>query len=175
MKNLIHLILLVGILVFSTSSAEAHRSGCHRWHSCPSDSGSYSCGDAGHPCQYPTYPASGGVVYPSSGYYKDCYDCQLKKVPTNDTRTLKTTLKKGDSGSSVTTLQKILKKEGFFEDEPSGYYGEITQKAVQEFQKKYLIVSSGTPSTTGFGNIGWATLSKLNELYPNGVGFFSNI
>jgi len=35
---------LVGAPVF------AHRSGCHRWHSCPSDSGSYTCGDAGHPC-----------------------------------------------------------------------------------------------------------------------------
>jgi hypothetical protein len=32
----------------STSLAEAHRSGCHRWHSCPSDSGSYICGDTGH-------------------------------------------------------------------------------------------------------------------------------
>lgn len=27
--------------------AEAHRDGCHRWHSCPSDSGSYVCGDLG--------------------------------------------------------------------------------------------------------------------------------
>jgi hypothetical protein len=25
----------------------AHRDGCHRWHSCPSDSGSYVCGDLG--------------------------------------------------------------------------------------------------------------------------------
>lgn len=24
------------------------RSGCHRWHSCQSDSGSYTCGDTGH-------------------------------------------------------------------------------------------------------------------------------
>jgi hypothetical protein len=40
--------LLVLILsFFSTSLAEAHRSGCHRWHSCPSDSGSYICGDIG--------------------------------------------------------------------------------------------------------------------------------
>lgn len=28
--------------------AEAHRSGCHRWHSCPSDTGSYICGDLGY-------------------------------------------------------------------------------------------------------------------------------
>lgn len=26
----------------------AHRSGCHRWHSCPSDTGSYVCGDLGY-------------------------------------------------------------------------------------------------------------------------------
>jgi hypothetical protein len=30
------------------TATEAHRSGCHRWHSCPSDSGSYICGDTGH-------------------------------------------------------------------------------------------------------------------------------
>jgi hypothetical protein len=70
-------------LVTMPTMAQAHRSGCHRWHSCPSDSGSYTCGDAGHPCQYPTYPSTGGVIYPPSGYYKDCYDCALKKVPTN--------------------------------------------------------------------------------------------
>jgi micrococcal nuclease len=32
---------------------EAHRSGCHRWHSCPSDTGSYTCGDLGHCSQCP--------------------------------------------------------------------------------------------------------------------------
>jgi hypothetical protein len=30
------------------SDAHGHRSGCHRWHSCPSDTGSYVCGDTGH-------------------------------------------------------------------------------------------------------------------------------
>ena len=30
------------------SEAEAHQDGCHRWHSCPSDSGSYVCGDTGY-------------------------------------------------------------------------------------------------------------------------------
>lgn len=33
---------------FSVVIVEAHRSGCHRWHSCPSDSGSYVCGDIGY-------------------------------------------------------------------------------------------------------------------------------
>ncbi|OGK31099.1 hypothetical protein A3F29_03875 [Candidatus Roizmanbacteria bacterium RIFCSPHIGHO2_12_FULL_33_9] len=79
-KITLALIILALVIPFVSF---AHRSGCHRWHSCPSDSGSYTCGDAGYPCQYPTYPASGGVVYPPSGYYKDCYDCVLKSVPIN--------------------------------------------------------------------------------------------
>ena len=43
-------IALVGILSITVQSPQvsAHRSGCHRWHSCPSDSGSYTCGDTGY-------------------------------------------------------------------------------------------------------------------------------
>jgi hypothetical protein len=33
--------------------SEAHRDGCHRWHSCPSDTGSYVCGDMGYASQCP--------------------------------------------------------------------------------------------------------------------------
>jgi len=33
--------------------ASAHRDGCHRWHSCPSDTGSYICGDTGHYSECP--------------------------------------------------------------------------------------------------------------------------
>ena len=47
----------------------AHQSGCHRWHSCPSDSGSYTCGDLGYPCNYPTYSSSGSSYTPSYNYY----------------------------------------------------------------------------------------------------------
>lgn len=46
----------------STATAEAHQSGCHRWHSCPSDTGSYVCGDLGYPCgggTGPPAPAAG--------------------------------------------------------------------------------------------------------------------
>ncbi len=33
--------------------AQAHRSGCHRWHSCESDTESYICGDTGYCSQCP--------------------------------------------------------------------------------------------------------------------------
>jgi hypothetical protein len=32
---------------------QAHQSGCHRWHSCPSDRGIYVCGDLGYCAQCP--------------------------------------------------------------------------------------------------------------------------
>lgn len=40
--------LLAVVLCLFASNSEAHRSGCHRWHSCPSDTGSYVCGDLGY-------------------------------------------------------------------------------------------------------------------------------
>ena len=33
--------------------AAAHQDGCHRWHSCPSDTGSYVCGDLGYDSECP--------------------------------------------------------------------------------------------------------------------------
>jgi hypothetical protein len=48
-KPLTYLLALIFLFfVFFVVMAEAHRSGCHRWHSCPSDSGSYVCGDIGY-------------------------------------------------------------------------------------------------------------------------------
>src|SRR3989338_1902060 len=169
MNKILLLTLIIGsIFASSVSIASAHRSGCHRWHSCPSDSGSYTCGDAGHPCSYPTYPASGGVVYPPSGQYKDCYDCAWKSVSTSDSRAWKNPMQKGSRGVDVINLQKVLNKEGVYPEAIySGSYGTLTELAVKKFQAKYNIVSEGSPSTTGYGRAGWATIAKLNALYTS--------
>ncbi|HSE99390.1 MAG TPA: hypothetical protein VLA48_00715 [Nitrososphaeraceae archaeon] len=37
------IIVLIFITLFSTEGFN-HSDGCHRWHSCPSNSGSYVCG-----------------------------------------------------------------------------------------------------------------------------------
>lgn len=56
-------IIGVAVLIFSfiilvgPTKTYAHQSGCHRWHSCPSDSGSYVCGDTGHSNYCGTSPA----------------------------------------------------------------------------------------------------------------------
>jgi hypothetical protein len=62
-------LIAAGVLIASGEDmASAHQSGCHRWHSCPSDSGSYVCGDLGYACQYP-----GGSTTPTTTT-KNCAD-----------------------------------------------------------------------------------------------------
>lgn len=46
MKRLFFLLPI--FLAIFPAIVSAHRSGCHRWHSCPSDTGSYVCGDLGY-------------------------------------------------------------------------------------------------------------------------------
>ena len=49
-----YLILLFALaLIVLPWEASSHRSGCHRWHSCPSDRGTYICGDRGYCSQCP--------------------------------------------------------------------------------------------------------------------------
>lgn len=48
MKKYITIPALLTVFILSPIVASAHRSGCHRWHSCPSDTGSYECGDLGY-------------------------------------------------------------------------------------------------------------------------------
>ncbi len=155
MKKIIIILAIITVLA-PTSVAFAHRSGCHRWHSCPSDSGSYTCGDTGHPCSYPTYPAkTGGVIYPPSGVYKDCYNCAWKTVPLSDNRVWKRTLNRGMSGTDVTYLQIALYKEGLFPNTNfTNYFGNVTANAYNKFQTIY-----------GTAGDDWATISKLNGLY----------
>ena len=48
MKIEVPAILLFCCIFVLPLNVFSHRSGCHRWHSCPSDSGSYTCGDTGY-------------------------------------------------------------------------------------------------------------------------------
>ena len=79
----------------------------------------------------------------------------------------------GQRGDQVKLLQQMLIKDGSLSGEATGYYGPLTQKAVETFQTKYNLVSSGTPSTTGFGLAGPGTRAKLNQLYAGSSGGMS--
>lgn len=66
--------------------------------------------------------------------------------------------------SEVIALQECLKWEGLFPAnvESSGYYGQITKKAVEVFQQKYDIARKGD---AGFGRVGPKTRARLNQIY----------
>ncbi len=73
----------------------------------------------------------------------------------------------GTQSSEVSKLQELLAKDAsvYPEGLATGYYGSLTQRAVERFQKKYGVVSEGTPDTTGFGKVGPRTLAKIQEVY----------
>lgn len=72
----------------------------------------------------------------------------------------------GMRNDEVLNLQKALKTDSsiYPEGVASGYFGPATVKAVQKFQAKYGLASSGKP---GYGVVGPKTRAKLNELYGN--------
>lgn len=45
------------------------------------------------------------------------------------------------------------------------YFDVLTERAVQRFQTKHGIVSSGTPETTGYGRVGPRTQIKFTVLF----------
>ncbi|MDO8742172.1 MAG: peptidoglycan-binding protein [bacterium] len=80
--------------------------------------------------------------------------------------TISTSLDFGSRGQEVTDLQTYL--AGYPALYPSGlvtgYFGSLTQAAVQRFQTEQGIVSSGSPTTTGYGRVGPQTIARLNTL-----------
>ncbi len=79
-------------------------------------------------------------------------------------------LKKGATGADVTRLQQFLAGDPsvYPEGIVSGYYGALTEKAVQRWQAKYNVVSSGTPETTGYGVVGPRTAAAIAILCSTG-------
>jgi peptidoglycan hydrolase-like protein with peptidoglycan-binding domain len=72
----------------------------------------------------------------------------------------------GSTGGDVTSLQTYLaaNPDLYPEGLVTGYFGSLTQAAIQRFQAAQSIVSSGTPATTGYGRVGPTTLARLNQL-----------
>jgi len=86
----------------------------------------------------------------------------------------------GSTGTNVTTLQQFLARDRniYPEAQITGYYGTLTTTAVQRFQAKYNIVSSGSPSTTGYGRVGPKTMDVINSMCgaaSNDVGAFMQV
>jgi len=73
-------------------------------------------------------------------------------------------LERGARGDNVRRLQEVLASspELYPEGLVTGFYGLLTEKAVQRFQKKYGVASEGVP---GFGRTGPKTRAKLQQVF----------
>ncbi|HEY4524027.1 MAG TPA: CARDB domain-containing protein, partial [Candidatus Paceibacterota bacterium] len=72
------------------------------------------------------------------------------------------------TGGEVTKLQKMLANDPnvYPERLVTGYYGSLTEKAVQRWQTKQGVVSSGSPATTGYGVVGPQTRAQIITACP---------
>lgn len=76
--------------------------------------------------------------------------------------TFSTGLALGDTGDKVEELQKVLQELGYFKEEVTGNFGELTEQAVIEFQIAEGVVSSATEY--GAGSFGPKTRAALNAV-----------
>lgn len=111
-------ILTIALACLLATKTDAHRSGCHRWHSCPSDTGSYVCGDLGYSnyCPNRTTTKKRTTTAPAAN-----------QVPQ----------------STVITVQNYLKALGYNAGPSDGIVGWKTRTAVMSFQKDQGIAVDG--------------------------------
>ncbi|MEW6495788.1 MAG: peptidoglycan-binding protein, partial [Cyanobacteriota bacterium] len=85
---------------------------------------------------------------------------------------LTVSLQKGNQNSQVTSLQKKLQAAGYFKGPITGYYGTVTEAAVQQFQKVNGLTANGVADQETLKAIEFSTLtSELSEKAtpPSGV------
>lgn len=75
-----------------------------------------------------------------------------------------TILSSGARGANVTALQTFLVTKGLLSaSDVVGIYGPKTVQAIKDYQCANNIVCSGSPSTTGWGNVGKKTQAFINS------------
>jgi chitodextrinase len=81
------------------------------------------------------------------------------------------TLSFGMQNSDVKNLQTFLIAQGYLgPGYATGFFGSLTQSAVQKFQCAEEVVCTGTPQTTGWGLVGPKTRTALNAAASGSSG-----
>jgi peptidoglycan hydrolase-like protein with peptidoglycan-binding domain len=63
----------------------------------------------------------------------------------------------------------MLQRDGVYTQNPTGRYDQATILAVQAFQRKYNLLTAGSPESNGYGLAGPQTRAKLNSLYASPI------
>ncbi len=80
------------------------------------------------------------------------------------------TLALGSTGKDVEELQRFLKALSYYTyPEITGYFGPVTERAVQNFQCQKLGICSGSPYINGYGVVGPKTRSLIFDLCSDDV------
>lgn len=74
---------------------------------------------------------------------------------------LERSLRRGSSGEDVSRLQEYLKEKGFFTASTTGFFGLVTERALQEWQAREGVVKEGDAESTGFGVLGPQTRQRI--------------
>lgn len=173
--------ILIGSLLV-TPIADAHQSGCHRWHSCPSDTGSYICGDLGYQCQYPTYSDNStsplfrmctdtkAVLERITKENKDLDDAQAKEVAAIDSNSWLSESLRSRKQAALTdkyqTLRASLASRQI--NYSSLYQVPCTQYINEAYQN--LVAKNATPSPTPTPKPSVVKQAKQtinNSVFPN--------
>jgi len=99
---------------------------------------------------------------------------------TSNCPVIRRSLALGSSGNDVTNLQQYLAQDSniYPEGIVSGYFGALTERALQRWQAAHGIVSSGSPETTGYGAVGPRTrnaLQNCGDFVPSNFGALMNV
>lgn len=91
-------------------------------------------------------------------------------APSLSSAAITQTLTVGSTGNQVSELQTFLAADTALYPEGlvTGYYGTLTQRAVERYQCAASIVCSGTPATTGYGLVGPSTRASINASMTGG-------
>lgn len=127
---------------------------------CPDGS---TVGRVGPSCNFAPCPGSQNINNPPTNTGGQC----LAGLARN--------LSVGSEGADVSRLQEFLARDPsvYPQGLVTGYYGSLTLAAVQRWQAKHGIVSSGTPQTTGYGVVGprtRAAMAGCGTAVPTQVG-----
>ncbi len=185
MKTRSLLLLWTFVFMFNGASffiAEAHRSGCHRWHSCPSESGSYICGDIGYCSGCPDNEFCQGrkpALRQSEPHKKnESIDPYLRENPPNSFQSNKSKYREADYVNYV--CPRIKGKIEYSLDDGSRVDCETNTHSIEfDFGKKWaeaigqaLYYSSQTGKKAGIFLIitetnDWKHLEKIKKVIKN--------